>query len=93
MNELKNSEYKIGKVGQLLKHNIIHEADELYEFTNCYLNDSQWSYLYEKEMKNRIKQLYVLVIPIHTIQNTYDTCYTNNTNIQTVNFMVIHCHC
>jgi len=68
MNELNNSEYKIGKVGQLLKHNIIREADELYEFTNCYLNDSQWSYLYEKEIKNRINQLYVLVIPIHTIK-------------------------
>lgn len=83
MNELNNSEYKIGKVGQLLKHNIIHEADELYEFTNCYLNDSQWSYLYEKEIKNRINQLYVLVIPIHTIKKLQKFICTSDFGTET----------
>jgi len=83
MNELNNSEYKIGKVGQLLKHQIIHESDELYEFTNCYLNDSQWSYLYEKEIKNRINQLYVLVIPIHTIKKLQKFICTSDFGTET----------
>jgi len=83
MNELNNSEYKIGKVGQLLKHQIIHESDELYEFTNCYLNDSQWSYLYEKEIKNRINQLYVLVIPINTIKKLQKFICTSDFGTET----------
>jgi len=83
MNEFNNSEYKIGKVGQLLKHQIIHESDELYEFTNCYLNDSQWSYLYEKEIKNRINQLYVLVIPIHTIKKLQKFICTSDFGTET----------
>jgi hypothetical protein len=68
MNDLNNGDYYLGKVSQLLKKNIIHLDTELYEFINCYLNDSQWSYLYENEIKHRINQLYVLVIPIHIIK-------------------------
>ena len=68
MNDFNKEDYHIGKVTQLLKNNIIHLDFELYEFINCYLNESQWSYLYENEIKHRINQLYVLVIPIHTIK-------------------------
>lgn len=88
MNDINKEDYHIGKVTQLLKKNIIHLDTELYEFINCYLNESQWSYLYENEIKHRINQLYVLVIPIHTIKKLQKFICTSEFGTETYTHLI-----
>lgn len=86
--DINKDDYYIGKVSQLLKNHIIRSDIELYEFINCYLNESQWSYLYENEIKHRINQLYVLVLPIHTIKKLQPFICTSDFGTETYTHLI-----